>query len=100
MALSESCNPTTARAYDQEAARAALHAASTRFARLLRETDDIERQAAGTDWTVAETAAHVAIVLLAFSAAVTGEARRRPRTSTPTPTFRPGWQQPTHKPSA
>jgi hypothetical protein len=42
---------------DREAARAAIGAAAARFTALLREIDDIERQAAGTDWTVAETAA-------------------------------------------
>ena len=64
---------------DREAARAALGAAAERFAALLRETDDIERPAAGTDWTVAETAAHMSVVLTAFSAAVAGE----PQTLTP-----------------
>jgi uncharacterized protein (TIGR03083 family) len=58
---------------DREAARAALGAAAERFTELLRQTDDIERPAAGTDWTVAETAAHVSIVLTVFSAAVAGE---------------------------
>ncbi len=58
---------------DQEAARAAISEATGRFTALLRETDDIERPAAGTDWTVAETAAHVSVVLTGFSAAITGE---------------------------
>ena len=58
---------------DREAARAAIGAAAERFTELLRETDDIERPAAGTDWTVAETAAHVSIVLAGFSAAIAGE---------------------------
>ncbi|HYO02768.1 MAG TPA: maleylpyruvate isomerase family mycothiol-dependent enzyme [Mycobacterium sp.] len=58
---------------DREAARAAISAATGRFTALLRETDDVERPAAGTDWTVAETAAHVSIVLTGFSAAITGE---------------------------
>jgi uncharacterized protein (TIGR03083 family) len=58
---------------DREAARTALGAAAARFTALLRETDDIERRAASTDWTVAETAAHVSIVLTAFSAAIAGE---------------------------
>ena len=49
-------------ALDREAARAAIRAAAGRFTALLRETDDIERLAAGTDWTVAETAAHVSVV--------------------------------------
>ena len=46
-------------ALDREAARAAISAAAGRFTELLREIDDIELPAAGTDWTVAETAAHV-----------------------------------------
>ena len=46
-------------ALDREAARAAIRVAVGRFTALLRSTDDIERPAAGTDWTVAETAAHV-----------------------------------------
>jgi uncharacterized protein (TIGR03083 family) len=58
---------------DREAARAAIGAAAERFTELLREIDDIELPAAGTDWTVAETAAHVSIVLTAFSAAIAGE---------------------------
>ena len=53
-------------ALDREAARAAISA-------LLRETDDIGRPTAGTDWTVAETAAHVSVVLAGFSAAIAGE---------------------------
>jgi uncharacterized protein (TIGR03083 family) len=60
-------------ALDREAARAAIRAAAGRFTTLLRETHDIERQAAGTDWTVAETAAHVSVVLAGFSAAIAGE---------------------------
>ncbi len=60
-------------ALDREAARAAISAAAKRFTALLRETDDIERRAAGTDWTVAETAAHVSSVLTGFSAAIAGE---------------------------
>jgi len=60
-------------ALDRNAARAAISLAAERFAALLQETDDIERPAAGTDWTVAETAAHVSIVLTAFSAAIAGE---------------------------
>jgi uncharacterized protein (TIGR03083 family) len=58
---------------DREAARAAINAAAGRFTALLRETDDIGRRAAGTEWTVAETAAHVSCVLSGFSAAITGE---------------------------
>ena len=46
-------------ALDREAARVAVSAAAVRFTALLRETDDIGRPAADTDWTVAETAAHV-----------------------------------------
>jgi uncharacterized protein (TIGR03083 family) len=60
-------------ALDRVAARAAISAAAARFIALLRETDDIERPAAATDWTVAETATHVSIVLTAFSAAIAGE---------------------------
>jgi uncharacterized protein (TIGR03083 family) len=58
---------------DREAARTAIGAATERFTELLREIDDIELPAAGTDWTVAETAAHVSVVLNAFSAAIAGE---------------------------
>ena len=46
-------------ALDREAARAAISAAAGRFTALVRDTDRIERPAAGTNWTVAETAAHV-----------------------------------------
>jgi uncharacterized protein (TIGR03083 family) len=60
-------------ALDREAARAAISAAAGRFTALLRETDDIERPAAGTNWTVAETAAHVSVVLAGFSAAIAGD---------------------------
>lgn len=60
-------------ALDREAARVAISAATERFTTLLRGTDDIGRPAAGTDWTVAETAAHVFVVLTGFSAAITGE---------------------------
>ncbi|MDO3636960.1 maleylpyruvate isomerase N-terminal domain-containing protein [Mycolicibacterium arseniciresistens] len=60
-------------ALDRAAARAAISAAAERFAAVLRETDDIRCPAAGTDWTVAETAAHVSVVLAGFSAAVAGE---------------------------
>jgi uncharacterized protein (TIGR03083 family) len=58
---------------DREAARAAISTAAARFTALLRETDDIERPAENTDWTVAETAAHVSTVLTLFSAAITAE---------------------------
>jgi uncharacterized protein (TIGR03083 family) len=58
---------------DREAARAAISAAAARFTALLREIDHIERRAAGTDWTVAETAAHVSVVLTGLSATIAGE---------------------------
>lgn len=58
---------------DRAAARAAISASAERFTTLLRETDDVARQAAGTEWTVAETAAHVSVVLTGFSAALAGE---------------------------
>jgi len=60
-------------ASDREAARTAVGAAAGRFTALLRQIDDIERPAAGTDWTVAETAAHVSSMLTGFSAAIAGE---------------------------
>jgi uncharacterized protein (TIGR03083 family) len=60
-------------ALDRGAARAAISATAQRFAALLRETDDIGRPVAGTDWTVAETAAHMSVVFGAFSAAIAGE---------------------------
>jgi Mycothiol maleylpyruvate isomerase N-terminal domain len=60
-------------ALDREAARAAITVTAGRFTALLRETDDIERPAAGTDWTVADTAADVSCLLSVFSAAITGE---------------------------
>jgi len=60
-------------ALDLEATRAAIRAVAGRFTTLLRDTDDVSRQAAGTDWTVAETAAHVSVVLAGFSAAIAGE---------------------------
>jgi uncharacterized protein (TIGR03083 family) len=60
-------------ALDREEAWAAIRAAAGRFTTLLQETDDIEHPAAGTDWTVAETAAHVAIVFTGFSDAIAGE---------------------------
>jgi uncharacterized protein (TIGR03083 family) len=58
---------------DRQAARAAISTAAERFTALLQETDDIGRPAAGTDWTVAETAAHVSCMLIGFSAAIAGE---------------------------
>ena len=66
-------------ALDREAAQAAVRTAAGRFTALLRGTDDIERPAAGTDWTVAETAAHLSYMFTAFSAALAGE----PSTLTP-----------------
>jgi uncharacterized protein (TIGR03083 family) len=60
-------------ALDREAARAAISVEAGRLTVLLRETDDIGRQAASTDWTIAETAAHVSVVLAGFSAAIDGE---------------------------
>lgn len=60
-------------ALDRDAARAAISVAATRFTALLQETDDIGCPAAGTDWTVAETAAHVSTVFTGFSAAIAGE---------------------------
>ena len=69
----EGCRSMPEVALDREAARAAISAAAGRFAALLRETDDIERPAAGTNWTVAETAAHVSCVLTGFSATIAGE---------------------------
>ena len=60
-------------ALDREATRAAISAAAERFTTLLRDADDIGGQAAGTDWTVAETAAHVSCMFNGFSAAITGE---------------------------
>src|ERR1700756_2503449 len=58
---------------DREAARAAIGAAAERFTELLRDTDDIELPAAGTNWTVAETAAHVSCMFTGFSTAIAGE---------------------------
>jgi uncharacterized protein (TIGR03083 family) len=57
---------------DLNAARTAIGTAAGRFTALLRETDDIGSPAKGTDWTVAETAAHVSVVLTGFSAAIAG----------------------------
>ncbi|WP_221318599.1 maleylpyruvate isomerase N-terminal domain-containing protein [Mycobacterium sp. AZCC_0083] len=62
-------------ALDRDAARSAIWVAVRPFTALLRETDDIGRLAAGTSWTVAETAAHVSTVLTAFSTAITGQAQ-------------------------
>jgi len=58
---------------DREAARSAIKTATERFTALLREVDDTQRRAAGTDWSVGETAAHVLIVLNAFTAAITAQ---------------------------
>jgi uncharacterized protein (TIGR03083 family) len=60
-------------ALDREAARAAVRTAAGRFTALVRETDDIERPAASTDWTVAETAAHVSFMFTGFSAVIAEE---------------------------
>jgi uncharacterized protein (TIGR03083 family) len=62
-------------ALDRESARAAIAAAAGRFTALLRDTDDIGRPAAGTDWTVAETAAHVSVVFTGFNSAIAGDAQ-------------------------
>ena len=86
-------------ALDREAARAAISAAAARFTALLRETDDIERRAAGTDWTVAETAAHVSSVLTGFSAAIAGELHALTPENTWMRTSRPGWPPATTPPS-
>ncbi len=75
MKIQESSRTKAVGAFDRDAVHAAIGAVTARFTELLQETADIERRAAGTDWTVAETAAHVAIVLTGFSAAVAGEAR-------------------------
>src|ERR1700757_1072661 len=60
-------------ALDRAAARAAISAAAARFVALLRETDEIERPAAGTDWRVAQPAPPFSVVLAVFSAAIAGE---------------------------
>ena len=60
-------------ALDREAASAAIEAAAGRFITLMRDTPDIERRVAGTDWTVPATAAHVSVVLSGFSAAIAEE---------------------------
>ena len=57
---------------DRAEASAAIAYATDRFTALLRTTKDIECPIPGTDWTVAETAAHVAIVMTGFNAAVAG----------------------------
>jgi uncharacterized protein (TIGR03083 family) len=72
-AAAESYRSVPVVALDRDAAREAITAAARRFTALLRETDDIGRPAAGTDWTVAETAAHVSVVFTGFSAAIAGE---------------------------
>ncbi|WP_155948814.1 maleylpyruvate isomerase family mycothiol-dependent enzyme [Mycobacterium sp. URHB0044] len=58
---------------DRQAARAAISGVAGRFTKLLREADDIGRPVPCTDWTIAETAAHVSVVLSGFSAAISGE---------------------------
>jgi uncharacterized protein (TIGR03083 family) len=60
-------------ALDREDALAAISTMTERFTALLRETEYIERPAAGTDWTLRETAAHVSIVLMGFSSAIARE---------------------------
>lgn len=55
------------------AALAAIDTAARRFAALLRETDDARRPVEGTDWTVGETAAHVSVVFIGYSAAIRRE---------------------------
>jgi uncharacterized protein (TIGR03083 family) len=62
-------------ALDRQAARAAISEMSGRFTALLHATDDIERRAAGSDWTIGQTAAHVSIVLTAFGAAISSQAQ-------------------------
>jgi uncharacterized protein (TIGR03083 family) len=63
-------------ALDRAAARAAISATALRFAALIGETDDVTGQVTGTDWTVAETAAHVSVVFGGFSAAIAREPQR------------------------
>lgn len=58
---------------DRAAASAAITYATDRFTALLRTTESIECPLPGSVWTVAETAAHVAIVLAGFNAAVAGK---------------------------
>jgi len=58
---------------DRQAARAAISEAAGRFTALLRETDDIGLPAGGTNWTVAETTAHVSCVLTGLSATIAGD---------------------------
>jgi len=60
-------------ALDREAARSAISAAAGRFAALLRETEDIECPVAGTDWSVAETAAHMSVVFTGLCAVISGD---------------------------
>ena len=86
-------------ALDREAARAAISAAAGRFTALLQETGDIGRPAAGFDWTVAETAAHVSCMFTGFSAAIAGEPQALTPGSTWMRTSRPGWRPPTPPPT-
>lgn len=58
---------------DRDAARAAISAATAGIAALIRDIDDIECRAACTEWTVAETAAHVVVVLTGFSATIAAQ---------------------------
>lgn len=64
---------TTLGKLNRTTACTAIEAVTERFTALLRETDDVTRPAVGTDWTVAETAAHVAVVLIGFSAAIAAQ---------------------------
>jgi uncharacterized protein (TIGR03083 family) len=63
---------------DRPAARAALDDAVRRIVALIRDVNDIRTQVVGTDWTVAETAAHLVVVFTAFADAVTGQPPRLP----------------------
>ena len=58
---------------DRTAACAAIEAATERFTALLRTTADVDCPSVGSDWTVAETAAHVAVVLIGFNAAIAAQ---------------------------
>lgn len=60
---------------DRPAARAALDDAVRRLVVLIRDTTDIDTPVGGTDWTVAETAAHLVVVFTDFAGTVTGQSR-------------------------
>lgn len=64
---------TAVPALDRQAARTAIITVSEQFNALFRDTDNVDRPAAGTEWTVGQTAAHVAVALTAFSAAINAE---------------------------